>query len=467
MHRVKQLIEAEMNLDLNVLRISKIVNNKPECPCPESTQQKKVVFCAYDSADGKIGGPIAWAIDLVDFLRSAGVDLSVVILKPKGNGQGRIAETCRRISIPFELLDVTENPFVEDQAEWILECCRRIQPTVVVANLMLPAMFAAKFLRPAGIQTITVIHSNPAHDPFYCDVIDLLIGSESHYPDVVVSVASFIDEAVGNAISTQPIRREVIACGCRDSVHISSPARRDLKLIYAGRLVVTQKRIHETTDALLRVSRFPGVLASICGDGSERQWVIDRLNGQSAVQYLGQLTPDELGSALARTHVLVLLSDFEGLPIALVEGMACGLVPVCLASIQGINEVVTDGVNGLLVSDRDEGFDVAIRSLQDPAYWQKLSDGAQRKAKQTYSHSVTFTAWLNLLNSLPKTDVKISKIARRVSFPYHENAFNFAVRRPTWRSQWQARLSGSLLALRCAIRPRVRIRKVLNLLAGR
>jgi glycosyltransferase involved in cell wall biosynthesis len=45
----------------------------------------------------------------------------------------------------------------------------------------------------------------------------------------------------------------------------------------------------------------------------------------------------------------VLLSEFEGLPVALVESMARGCVPVAAEMESGTPEIVRSGENGLVV----------------------------------------------------------------------------------------------------------------------
>jgi colanic acid/amylovoran biosynthesis glycosyltransferase len=422
----------------------------------------RIVICAYDTADGKVGGPIAWMIDFVQFMRRMDVDVTVLILKPKGGDPGQIAAACDSCATPFDILDITEATFIEDQVEWILTQCRRRAPAVVVANLVLPAMLAARFLRPAGIKTVSVIHSDPHHDPFYRDVVNLLVASETLCPDIVVSVARFIDKEICKVTTNRKIRREVIACGCRSTSQFVSVPKEQLNLVYAGRLADKQKRIRETTEALLRVSAQPGVSAAICGDGPEKAWVVERLKGQDRVNYLGQLPGEELVGVMSRSHVLVLLSDFEGLPIALVEGMATGLVPVCLDRINGIEEVITNGVNGLLVSDRDGAFDEAISLLRTPGYWTTLSNAARQTVQQHFTHSVTFNKWLNLLSSPPESTIDPCKIVSHPRLPRVDRHFDYPQHRPTRSQRIEVWLRERTMAIRTAIRPRKRLNAFLQ-----
>jgi glycosyltransferase involved in cell wall biosynthesis len=49
----------------------------------------------------------------------------------------------------------------------------------------------------------------------------------------------------------------------------------------------------------------------------------------------------------------VLPPDFEGLPLSLIEAMACGCVPVAAETDSGIPELLAADRNGLILSGRD------------------------------------------------------------------------------------------------------------------
>ncbi len=99
--------------------------------------------------------------------------------------------------------------------------------------------------------------------------------------------------------------------------------------------------------------------------------------------------------------VIVLLSDYEGLPISLLEAMACGVVPVCLNIRSGIPELIEDGVTGLLVDDREQGFVEAIRRLnEDPQLWTRLSKAARNHVRVDNSLQTSAQRWVELLHRL-------------------------------------------------------------------
>jgi colanic acid/amylovoran biosynthesis glycosyltransferase len=68
----------------------------------------------------------------------------------------------------------------------------------------------------------------------------------------------------------------------------------------------------------------------------------------------------------------VLLSDYEGLPVSVLEAMASGVVPICLDTRSGTQEAIQHGVNGLIVKDRADDFFTSVEALQgDPAWWEE------------------------------------------------------------------------------------------------
>lgn len=100
------------------------------------------------------------------------------------------------------------------------------------------------------------------------------------------------------------------------------------------------------------------------------------------VDVVGWLDPPRRDAALAAASVFVLPSHHEGLPMALLEAMAWGLVPV-VTPVGAIPEVVVDGANGLFVPVGDvDRLAEALRHLADDAdLVTRLAAGARATAE--------------------------------------------------------------------------------------
>ena len=124
-------------------------------------------------------------------------------------------------------------------------------------------------------------------------------------------------------------------------------------LVYAGRLVL-QKSLGV---ALRAVARCDGVSLVLAGDGPERAG-LDALAGEldlrERVRFLGPQPRERVFELLAAADAVLLSSGWENFPHAVVEGLAVG-TPVIATGVGGVREIVTDGVNGLLVPPHDPG----------------------------------------------------------------------------------------------------------------
>jgi glycosyltransferase involved in cell wall biosynthesis len=115
-------------------------------------------------------------------------------------------------------------------------------------------------------------------------------------------------------------------------------------------------------------------------EGELRQRIAER-HLEEAVVLCG--FQDNPWKFVARADAFALTSRYEGFGNVLVEAMACG-VPVVATSSPGTREIVSDGIDGLLV-DRHEPAAVAAaleRLLTDEALHRRLSAAARASAER-------------------------------------------------------------------------------------
>lgn len=94
-------------------------------------------------------------------------------------------------------------------------------------------------------------------------------------------------------------------------------------------------------------------------DELEKQVESKKLN--NSIYFLGER--NDIPEILNNTDIFVLSSDFEGLPLSLLEAMASGL-PIIATRVGGVPDIITHSRNGLLVEKNDvEGLAEAIVNL--------------------------------------------------------------------------------------------------------
>jgi glycosyltransferase involved in cell wall biosynthesis len=154
------------------------------------------------------------------------------------------------------------------------------------------------------------------------------------------------------------------------------------------------------------VREIPNTEAVLFGTGPAHQQVEEILRNEGSqlpIHLEGRVPAEVIQERLLNYHALVLLSDYEGLPVAVMEAMACGVVPISLRTRSGITELIEDGMTGILVDDRGDAFISAVRRLAaDKDFWQRLSANARNKVMNGYSSDVCADAWEGLFRELKK-----------------------------------------------------------------
>lgn len=160
-----------------------------------------------------------------------------------------------------------------------------------------------------------------------------------------------------------------------------------LRIVAVGTLHEVKGQTHLIDACRRLVEREVAFTCRVIGGGPDR----DRLAAQieehglgGHVSLAGQMTSDAVADELRAADVLVAPSvptrggKREGIPVVLMEAMATGL-PVVASRLSGIPELVTDGVDGLLVppGDPEAIADALERLARDPDLGGRLGEAGR------------------------------------------------------------------------------------------
>lgn len=190
----------------------------------------------------------------------------------------------------------------------------------------------------------------------------------------------------------------------RKTLHVKD---NDLFLLAVGRLAY-QKGFDVLIDAIpALIQKHSNLTLNICGDGpwmGRLQSQIAKLGLSSHVKLLGV---QSMAPLLAIADMYILSSRFEGLSRAMLEAMAAG-VPVVATRVEGVEEVIVDGVHGLLVppENADELAKAMTRLIDDPKLRQDIAQTAQKHIMSSYTTDVMFTKYFDLMLNLLRAKKK-------------------------------------------------------------
>lgn len=142
--------------------------------------------------------------------------------------------------------------------------------------------------------------------------------------------------------------------------------------------------------AFARVQRaLPSSELEIIGDGPERprlEELARDLGVYSQIKFRVRQDRRTVARAMQNCAVFALPSGYEGLGCVYLEAMACAK-PVIGCAGQGIDEVIQDGHNGMLIPAGDESAlaDRLLTLLQDVTFRQRLGKQARQTVLQSYT----------------------------------------------------------------------------------
>jgi glycosyltransferase involved in cell wall biosynthesis len=165
----------------------------------------------------------------------------------------------------------------------------------------------------------------------------------------------------------------------------TAPESEQPRLLYAGNLI-RPKGVHVLLDALAKLHQEgrPWRL-TVAGAGparSELETQADSSGLGDSVDFVGFQSLDGVLALMDRADLFVFPSFGEGMPRVLLEAMARGL-PIVATRVGGIDGVIQDGRNGLLVraGEPDELAAGVRRLAMDARLWEEISTAGLETAR--------------------------------------------------------------------------------------
>lgn len=227
-----------------------------------------------------------------------------------------------------------------------------------------------------------------------------------HVRDYLISegIPAKMVEAVYTGVDTDKFNPENANDHLRQKLEISH----DTRIVGTVSVLRRKKGHHILLEAVpLILEKFPDVLFFFAGDGPQRDNIrsrIDEMGLQDKVFMLG--IRNDIPDILKFFDIFVLPTLQEALGTSFLEAMAIGK-PVIGCNVNGVNEVIKDGVNGYLVAPEDPAglADAVLRMLTHDAEAKTMALNGKKMVRESFTTDIMCRNMFGLYSSMLKEKI--------------------------------------------------------------
>lgn len=380
------------------------------------------VFHSYPT--WQLSGVNTWSVNLMGAMDERLFESEVLFT---GIPPMKEAELDRK-GLRYQFLDVTEPRRRKDEWNALKSFLENQAPCIYIPNYDFHRSCAVGTLS-TEVRVVAVIHSDEA---CYYDELRR-IGTNC---DAIVCVSSDLTAKVKQRFPKLAKRVHFIPHGIPLPINTaaSRPTDGPLRLCYCNRLQQYQKRVFDLPRIAAELEKL-GVNyeLDIAGDGpdaNELRQRFEHANLKAPVRFHGRITNDAVLQLCRNTDLFLLTSDFEGLPISLLEAMSVGCVPIVYQIESGIVDVIPSGNYGMVIPHGDtSAYAMALKFFfNDRAALQEISSSAADRIRESFSLQRMSEDYIALFKTLVESDSIIRRNGR-ISIPYDLSLMGKTVRR--------------------------------------
>jgi glycosyltransferase involved in cell wall biosynthesis len=307
---------------------------------------------------GGIYGAERVLLELAGYAHDQGWHSHVVALE--GRGAGDLANLATAKGLQAEAFVATGRLAFLPMAARLRQLLRRYPRAIVHSHNYKPDTLLALLRTPTRLACLATCHSS-YRDSRKLRVLGALDKRALRRFDRVVGVSGeILRELVESGVPREKvalIHNGIAAPSATADARVKIRAEFGVPdsarlIVQIGRLVQL-KRNDLLLDALSKLAAAPDAHVLLVGEGDQRQALIDlalRRGVAQRVHFCGYRA--DIGEILAAADVLAMTSDFEGMPIVILEAMAMRC-PIVSTSVGAVPDVLRDGQDAWLVPTND------------------------------------------------------------------------------------------------------------------
>jgi glycosyltransferase involved in cell wall biosynthesis len=334
--------------------------------------EKKIVACIIPSLS--TGGAEKMALDLVTYLDKKTVDVILISLYPseKGIYDNMALERNLKVIYLNKKNGIDFNLFFE-----LFLVLKKLRPNIIHTHLLAILYLLPWIILHKEVKWVHTIHNEASKElpKLHSRIMSLMYRKKRAIP---VAISEVIQKTISSFYSLDKRFIPIIHNGVDTHLFTppsTPPSKEFITFCCVARFSPQKNHILLIEAFNLAYLQCPNISLILVGDGELRMQIENRIDYYKLgerVTIVGK-TNDVL-SWLRISDAFVLASDYEGLPLSVLEAMSVGL-PIVATSVGGLPDIIKDGENGILTPKGNMNLlaDSLIKIVQDEQLRRKFA----------------------------------------------------------------------------------------------
>lgn len=361
----------------------------------------KIMYCITRS---NWGGAQAHVFELIKDQINRGNEVSLVIGE-KGDLFNRVAELEQVQLIYFPYLQRSLNLRLDVQAIFKLHrLIKKISPDILHLHSSKAGAIGRLAARGLFCKVIFTVHGwaftegvSKARSFVYRDIEKIL----ANYTDKIICVSQY-DLNLAVKMKVVNLKKAIVILnGAEETSYVESNSSNNKMTLTMVARFDTQKNQELLIKSVESIKSNPFIIQFV-GEGPTKkncEQLVHQLDLSNNFKFLG--FRKDVQKILDGSDAFILITNYEGLPISIIEALREGL-PVIASDVGGINEMVREDYNGFLVNNGKGSIDI------NNAILTMIKDKEKRKyfgnnSRYIFEQKFTLKKELDAVNTVYKT----------------------------------------------------------------
>jgi glycosyltransferase involved in cell wall biosynthesis len=298
---------------------------------------------------------------------------------------------------------------------WILEVCKNITPDVFIPDVSTQGLLAGRWIKNSGVPVVNTMRGN---DRLNWGKAIFFSRKSKWQTSAIVFVNDYLKVELNKEVKTS-IKQIVIPSGVEMSNFYSNHNQEKIGFVYSGRLTTRIKNVDKIIDSFIKIAqKHPNTFFNLIGSGEEKERIQSKINLSELsdrIKIVSPLKGEKYKEFLAEHNFILLMSDSEGTPGSIMDGMSCGLIPL-LSYYKGVENIVKHNVNGAIIKE-ESVLDTVDEIIFDIEKRKKFSENAMAHIEEKFSLDYCANQWEYLFSEIMMNKTNNIVIPRGIKLP--------------------------------------------------